>query len=203
MNARLALMKAGTQGATFDDCKACMIRDSANTNMTSIALGGGSSLSELGPREDVEFFFHCLNRLAARTQPADKFELLTDRLYRRFLRLEELQPAAELMQQVRVEFDRISTSSVDWRDAPVDPSTSRLALAKPTLAGVFSKYFELFDHCVKSAQLNFEEFRGYPGYRFEPVRIVIADQPWLLVDKKRALEDYEALQGLPFWMQVS
>jgi hypothetical protein len=116
--------------------------------------------------------------------------------------LEELELASDLIKQVNAEFDRVPTASIDWQHAGVDPATSRLALTKPTLAGAFGRYFELFDHCVQSARLNFEEFRTYPGYRFEPVRIVVADQPWFLVEKKRALEDYEALQGLPFWMQV-
>jgi hypothetical protein len=170
--------------------------------MTTIAFDGGSSLSELGPREDVAFFFHCLNRLAERCQPENKFELLTDRLYRRFLSLDELEPASDLMKQVKAEFERVPTASINWEHAGVDPATTRLALGKPTLAGVFAKYFELFDHCVDSARLNFEEFRTYPGYRFEPVRIVVADQPWFLFEKKRALADYESLQGLPFWLQA-
>ncbi len=169
--------------------------------MTTIAFDGGSSLCELGPREDVVSFFKCLNRFVAQdTSPSD-YDLLTDRLYRRFLRQDELGPATELMAVVRAALDRVPTAQVDWIQIGVDPTKTELAIEKPTLAGVFGKYFDRFAHCVDSARLNHQAFCTYPGYRFEPVRVVVADQPWLLAERQRNLEEYESLQGAPFWLR--
>jgi hypothetical protein len=165
-----------------------------------IAFEGGSSLHELGPRPDVVCFFHLLGLCSVNLGGS---ALLTDRLYRRYLRLLELEPARALMDEVRSRFNRTETARVDWSGAGRDAENSRLDLSKSTLAGVFESYFQGFVHCEESARLNYEEFHGYRGYAYEPVRIVIADQPWLLIDKKRPLVEYDALEGSPFWLRAT
>lgn len=169
--------------------------------MTTIAFDGGSSVCELGSSEDVVAFFTCLNRFVVTEESPSSYQLLTDRLYRRFLRSEDLNAATEDMVRVKEEFQRVLTADVDWGEMGVSPRSTRLDLEMPTLAGVFKRFFACFEHCVQSARTNQEAFSTYPGYRFEPVRIVVADQPWFLVEKQRSLEEYELLQGDPFWLR--
>lgn len=72
---------------------------------------------------------------------------------------------------------------------------------QPTLADVFSRYFEGFADCIESARLNYETFKSYPRYSYEPVRIVISDLAGFARDKKKPLAEYDALEGKPFWLQ--
>lgn len=170
--------------------------------MRKIGFDGGSSLCELGPASDVVLFFDCLRTYAEQMHPEQDWSLLTDRLYRRYLRLDELEAASALMEQVRQLFAGLPASAVDW-----DPSIlgniekTWLDPKQATLADVFRKYFEHFAHCVESARLGYETFKSYPGYTYQPVRVVISDLPGFARDKNKPLAEYDELEGKPFWLQ--
>ena len=171
--------------------------------MRKIGFSGGSSICELGPSSDVELFFECLKTYAEREHPEQDWSLLTDRLYRRYLRLEELDQALKLMEQAQQVFARHpAASAVEWGGLLAgDAERSWLNPNQATLADVFGKYFEHFVHCVESARLNYETFRSYPGYSYEPVRTVMSDLPGFARDKNKPLAEYDALKGKPFWLQ--
>lgn len=169
--------------------------------MRVIGFTGGGSLCELGPATDVQLFFDCLDQYVAQKYSEQDWSLLTDRLYRRYLRLAELDAASALMEQVKQVFAVLPNSAIEWQDISVDLSKTRLEPQKPTLADIFSKYFEHFSHCVESAKISYEGFKSYSGYNYEPVRIVIADQPWFIVEKKRPLAEYDVLSGPPVWQR--
>jgi len=121
--------------------------------------------------------------------------LLTDRLYRRYLRREELASAAELMNEVRNIFARLPSSSVAWEKQRLGSVTdSQLNLNLPTLADIFAKYFYGFKKACGSALSFMDCFKI-----FQPVKIVISDQPWFLLESQRPLEEYDFLEGSPFW----
>ena len=69
--------------------------------MRMIGFSGGSSICELGPASDVVLFFDCLKAYVEQESQDQDWGLLTDRLYRRYLRLEELEKASSLMEQAR------------------------------------------------------------------------------------------------------
>ncbi|WP_458762573.1 hypothetical protein [Cupriavidus basilensis] len=170
--------------------------------MRKIAFDGGSSLCELGPVSDVVLFFECLKIYVEQAQPEQDWSLLTDRLYRRYLRLGELDAASALMDQARQIFAGLPASSVEWEPRMVgNAERTWLDPHQQTLADVFSKYFERFAHCVESARLNYESFKSYPGYSYEPVRTIISDLPGFTRDKNKPLAAYDALEGKPFWLQ--
>jgi hypothetical protein len=170
--------------------------------MRIIGFDGGSSLCELGPASDVVLFFDCLKTYAEQDHPEKDWSLLTDRLYRRYLRVEELYMASALMEQAQQIFAKHdAASSVNWEAKEGHAGKSWLNPNQSTLADVFSKYFENFAHCVESAQINYETFKSYPGYSYEPVRVVIADLPGFARDKNKPLAEYDALEGKPFWLQ--
>lgn len=160
-----------------------------------VALSGGSSLFELGPATEVECFFECARRFTPLRAGAS---LLLDRLYKRYVPIADLPRAAEELAALENTFERVGSSLVDWNAIGI-ARESNLDLAKPTLSGVFANYFEAFAHCAESAWLNFVEFKAFPGYQEEPVRIVPTDEPWLTAELKRPLAEYDALDGPPFW----
>lgn len=160
--------------------------------MRNVGFNGGSFLCELGPAEDVELFFFCVSAYAAPSHPERDWSLLSDRLYRRYLRQEELGDAAELMTIAFDAFARVPSSAVDW--TKFSGGVTRLDSTRGTLADVFSKYFESFTRCVESSRTFFEDWSVY-----QPVRTVVADLPDYMHDKKRPLEEYEVLTGSPFW----
>jgi len=158
--------------------------------MRNIGFDGGSSLCVLGPVSDVILFFDCINVFAVEDHPQRDWSLLTDRLYRRYLRLEELDAAVALMNEVKKIFATVSTSAVAWENP-----TTKLNPNEPNLADVFARYFDLFAHCVTSAKGFFEDWNSY-----QPVRIVISDLAEFVNEKERPLEEYDALKGEPFWL---
>jgi hypothetical protein len=166
--------------------------------MRKIGFHGGHTICELGPAPDVVLFFNCLERYAEQAHPAQDWSLLTDRLYRRYLRMEELEPALALMAQAHDIFaQKPALSSVEWDEAMLANSEkSWLTVGQPTLADVFGKFFEKFLDACSSAKSFFENFNIY-----QPVRVVISDLPGFARDKKKPLAEYDALEGEPFWLR--
>lgn len=170
--------------------------------MKKVGLEGGSSLCELGTAKDIIAFFYCVDEFVVNSDRfcGVDFELLTDRLYRRYIRREELGKAEELMLMVRDVFCETTSLDVDWVAAGVDSKQTLLELDCKKLADVFSSFFINFAHCTESALINYEAFKAYSGYVYEPVRIIISDLPEYFVEKNRPLEEYDQLAGIPFWL---
>jgi hypothetical protein len=161
-----------------------------------IGFDGGHTIYELGPASDVELFFECLDFYVVRKHSDRDWTLLSDRLYRRYLRIDELDEAQALMDLAQHEFAGLPSSSVDWKQLPIDSNETWLNPDQPTLADVFAKYSQHFADARKSAESFFQAFHVY-----QPVRIVIADLPGFARDKKKPLTEYDALEGKPFWLQ--
>jgi hypothetical protein len=153
--------------------------------MKNVGFHGGSSIRELGPSADVELFFQCLETCALNCHTEHNWSLLTDRLYRRYLK-----------KRAREIFETMPSSSVNWQGLAAEPGKTRLNPDQPNLAVVFSKYFETFDYCADSAKVFFDSWKIY-----QPVRTVVSDLPDFMTDKKRSLDQYEALEGKPFWLR--
>ncbi|WP_082079831.1 hypothetical protein [Cupriavidus basilensis] len=166
--------------------------------MRKIGFHGGHSIYELGPAPDVALFFGCLKTYAENDHQEQDWSLLTDRLYRRYLRREELDETLALMEQVRQIFAQVpAKSGVEWDSKMIgDPQKSWLDPYQPTLAEVFSRFFENFVKACGSAKSFVEVFNIY-----QPVRVVISDLPGFARDKSKPLEDYDALEGEPFWLR--
>lgn len=165
--------------------------------MRKIGFLGGHTVYELGPASDVVFFFHCLKTFVVGRFPAEDWGVLTDRLYRRYLRLNELEHAASLMLKAQEELSRETKFFVMFDEYIKHYSESWLNSDKDSLDGVFSRYFELFFLAKQSAISFFSEFKIY-----QPVRLVVSEMPMLMLEKRRPLDDYENLDinSLPFWL---
>jgi hypothetical protein len=166
--------------------------------MRKIGFDGGHSIYELGTSSDVQLFFDCLDAYTEEANHAQDWSLLTDRLYRRYLRREELEPALALMVKVREIFAQLpAKTAVDWKPHMLgDPEKSWLNPDQPTLADVFSEYFEKFERACGSAESFVKAFNIY-----QPVRVVISDLAGFARDKNKPLAEYDALEGEPFWLR--
>ena len=164
--------------------------------MKVVGLAGGSSLCELGPAADVELFFECIHSFAVQRMSPPDISLLTDRLYKRYLREDEVEPASLLMKQLKTTFETISTAAVDLTGLSLPSAVTRLDASKANLAELFEKYFECFEHCTESAKQFSQTWKIW-----QPLRLVITDTREFIEDKKRPLTQYDDLAGRPFWLR--
>lgn len=167
--------------------------------MRKIGFDGGHTVYELGPVSDVVLFFECLNSFVVSQYPDQDWSLLTDRLYRRYLRREELERSFALMERARSIFSTLPSASVEWDEGlQTDRDKTWLDSRQDTLGAIFSRYFDLFSKAKDSAISFLDEFGIY-----QPVRVLVSDMPALIVEKKRPLNEYDALglSDLPFWLR--
>jgi len=164
--------------------------------MRNIGFEGGHTIYELGSVSDVILFFECVDTFISKRYPDEDWSLLTDRLYRRYLRQDELEKTKILMNRVEKIFNSLSTSSVNWDEVLSKPESTQLDPSLNTLAEVFFKYFDHFKSAKNSAESFFDAFKIY-----QPIKIVISDLPGYMIEKKRSLKEYDELNGKPFWLQ--
>ncbi|MEA9749436.1 hypothetical protein VDF76_21140 [Xanthomonas campestris pv. raphani] len=163
-----------------------------------IGYDGGHTVYELGPATDGMFFFDALNAFVFNRYPNRGWSLLSDRLYKRYLKKEDLNSSADLMSEARVILAKISVKSIPKETlSKLESSGSGLNFREKHLDLVFSKYFDLFFDAKNSALSFFEDFEIY-----QPVKIVAVNMPNFILDKKRPNADYDRLgpDELPFWL---
>jgi hypothetical protein len=158
-----------------------------------VGIFGGWSIGELGPIADVKFFFDCVHFFSTgQLSPQDR--VILDRLHRRYLRLCELPDAQVMMDEIQRIFGETPGSAVDFDYDSPRPIETWLRRDAPTLAVMFSRYFENFAHCREVAELYVETVGSY-----EPVRLVYANLSVFVKDAERPLREYDDLNGEPFW----
>ncbi|MGL4693402.1 MAG: hypothetical protein ACRCWE_14935, partial [Stenotrophomonas maltophilia] len=124
--------------------------------------------------------------------------ILLDRLYRKYLRLDDLENTERMMLLARERLAKIPANISDLRRAEWAPGESILDPTCGSFADVFSKYFEGFHHCSESSRGFFEDWQV-----FKPVRTIVCDMPDYFVEKLRPLEEYDMLgpTDVPFWLR--
>jgi hypothetical protein len=160
--------------------------------MRIIGLLGGATVYELGTINDVQTFFDCVDKYVMRQTDDVRWNLITDKLYQRYLMLEDLPRSSDLMAEIKRQFEQISTIDAGLKNQ-LD-GKSRLDLSRETLAEVFGKFFEVFLCCKEEVEVFSKRFGTY-----QPLRIVIGDMPQLVNEKVRKLDQYDNLTGEPFW----
>lgn len=160
----------------------------------NIGIYGGGTIFEVGTISDVALFFDCVQAFSVREADGLRWDLITDRLYRRYVRLEDIAETSALMRRIQEDLGRLPLSEVEWqRDGKV---LSWIDMTSSNLAVAFSKYFEAFEHCAESARLFLEGFGDY-----QAIRIMRSDTIWFISEKRRPLAEYDALDGVPFWIR--
>ena len=156
-----------------------------------------SNIKRIGPKEDVLAFFWLVIHFVVEEYPKTDWSLITERFYKRYLRWEELAPAAKLMEQIQGIFAEISTDMIIWHNLGIDNDHTQLKLQEENLAGVFERFFKGFKDFYGYALLWKKEDDTY----IQPLRIVFSDFPEFMEDDLRPLADYDSLEGDSFWLR--
>ena len=86
-----------------------------------VGFTGGAILMDVGTEYDFLLFFECINSFLAKKYPNKNWNIITDRLYRKYIASNELDIAYLLMNEIQVEFRKIPINAIC-----IDCSKSRL-----------------------------------------------------------------------------
>ena len=98
-----------------------------------------------------------------------QYELI-DRLYRRYVRYEDIEETYRLLTEFTKKF------SVNYE--------------------LFLKLMRSFEKCWKDSECCFKKYGEYI-----PIRLIISNMPFPLIEEDIPLEDYDNLEGDPLWMR--
>ena len=82
--------------------------------MHIIGIAGGGTVWSLGTAQEIQLFFDCIDVYVVKSFPNEDWELITDRLYKRYLRQQELDIAVEKMNLIQKVFATLPNSAVDF-----------------------------------------------------------------------------------------
>lgn len=122
----------------------------------------------------------------------EKWALITDRLYRKYLKLNEVDIALSLMEEASKVFESIKISKVSLtRNLP---KNTTLNLGDVTLSAALARYFKAFKNVSEDAIMFYDKFDKY-----QSVKVIIADMVESTEWNKLSNEEYEAVVGEPLW----
>lgn len=142
------------------------------TTPSLIGVLGGHTMLELGVPAQIEAFFQALATPALLWPAQVPPDLITDRLYRRYLRVDQLPAACAAFAALSRQLEQLPAGAA------------------------FVPLLKHLDQAAQAAAAFHTEF-GID----QPLRLLRADMPAFMLDKKRPLADYDALQGAPFWLR--
>ena len=154
---------------------------------------------ELGPAQDMAVFFACLDRLARSSLSEAGRSVLLDRLFKRYLRPEDLDEAVSATTVARQQFGLVSVEDARLAELGLDRNDTALPLDAANLAMMFERYFKAIFHCIESYRLGKQTF----GYFYNPVKVSRMDLPGFAEDKARDTKLYDELTGPPYWFPVT
>jgi len=164
--------------------------------MTNVGFCGGSEVRELGPASDMQAFFGCIQLAVPHLSTGTDGGLITDRLYRRYLRPEELDPTKSLMIEIRDILGGFPSNNLNWSAMGWNPDSTRLVLSEGKAADVVHRYLKGVPDLIDNAASFQKRFQIY-----QPVMTIISDLPRFSKDRSRPLADYDALEGEPIWLR--
>jgi hypothetical protein len=127
---------------------------------------GGGRIYGLGYLSDMILFFDCIRFYIPPKYPNENFDIILDRLYKRYLKLEELDEAVAKMKLIEEVFKTLPRDAVDWEKIDNGSIKSDLNTHQDMLFDIFKGYFEGFYECADSAQHCFNI-----GYSYKPVKV--------------------------------
>lgn len=162
-----------------------------------LTFTGGDLILQIGSLNDLLCFFNIIEKYAAPSLDDTDRQLVLDRLYKRYLRIDETPVAVEAMRRVQNALLHVPTSSVNWDNHHIKSGQTTFDLQEGTVAGAVSHFFKAFPRCAESTMYcNNQATHRF----FRPVKICRSDFGSLDREDRRPLEEYDALDGPPFWL---
>ncbi len=160
----------------------------------TVGFFGAGYVIALSTREEMQSFFELIKRHVVSEWPQENWSLITDRLYRRYVHLEDSDDARALM---RIAAERFATLPFDYEDpalADISRENSLIDWDAGTLHEAYNDYFDAFEDVASGIDLS--DF--WDG--IQPVRILIADKPIVYSEMDRPLHIYDDMDGPPLWL---
>ena len=164
-----------------------------------VGFHGGNSIWELGSWQDMVVFFACLDRLTRSTVSKARRFVLLDRLFKRYLRPEDLDEAVSAMTIAREQFQLVAVRNAELEQLGLDKADTDLQLDETNLAKMFERYFDAVPRCIESYRLGKQAF----GYFYNPVKISHTDLPDFAEDEARDMSLHDELTGSPYWFTTT
>ena len=164
-----------------------------------VGFHGGNSVWELGSARDMAVFFACLDRLARSSLSETGCSVLLDRLFKRYLRPEDLDEAVLATMVARQQFELVGVEDARLAELGLDRNETALQLDAANLATMFERYFDAILDCIESYRLG----KQIAGYFYNPVKAGRTDLPGLAEDDARDAQLYDELTGPPYWFPVT
>ena len=156
---------------------------------------GGNSIWELGSQRDMVVIFACLDLLARPSLGEAGRFVLFDRLFKRYLRPEDLDEAVSAVTIARQCFQRATVDAAQLVELGLDRNDTALRLDEADLAKVFERYFDAILHCIES----YKGGKRLAGYYYHPVMVSRTDLAGLYEYETRDTKLYDDLIGPPYW----
>jgi hypothetical protein len=149
------------------------------------------SINILGFPSDMMLFFDCIKFYVEDKYKDEDWSVITDRLYKRYLREEDIDIADEKMKKIEEIFKELPIDAVDW--SFLDNSTKKTTLnpnGLNSLYEVFEKYFLKFYERIDGARYSIT--KGSFGY-YQPLRVIIFTFPYDYHYEQIPLSEFDAL----------
>tara|TARA_B110000438_G_scaffold281377_1_gene307497 strand:+ start:353 stop:886 length:534 start_codon:yes stop_codon:yes gene_type:complete len=159
--------------------------------MKTIGYCGGGLLFRLGNEEEVESFFDCIRILQTSN---DNFDQIVDRLYRKYIKFEDLDLARDAMRSIALLFKEANFEDVVSKISV--PSTTKLNFDRNNLFDIYSKFFSGFEDVIESSKYFYEDYGKY-----QPISIVVVDIPAYDKYKRLPVSVFEKVQRSPIWLR--
>jgi hypothetical protein len=164
-----------------------------------IAFVGGDRINILGSATDVLCFFYLIKKFTAPFLNQKEQLIILDRLFKRYLTIEETPVAVNVMKFIQEKFDEIPFSDINWQEFGVDKQPKLFHETTGSLREATNNCFARFYECASSV-LYIHNIQN--GVFFRPVKLSRSDFGSLYEADKRPLAEYDALDkdALPFWL---
>lgn len=168
--------------------------------MPTIGFSFGKDIHESAPLEDFLLFFqatHDLHKngikqsLFSRHEGKGKLPLMSGKLFRGFVRLNEIDRLKEEVKIAKAVFSKLKPA---YLGQPKLSEDSRIDLTAKDMSGVFSRIFYGIEHSIEGS-IEYNKL-GFPDL---PVKIIVSDVPSALSMLRMSEEDYNQLDKPPIW----
>ncbi|QXF34867.1 hypothetical protein B0X70_18120 [Photorhabdus akhurstii] len=166
--------------------------------MKNVGIHAAMTLAEIGTASDINGFFNLVVTLLKHRNKGSKYPWVTENLYRRSLKYEELSSVKRDLDSIERSFSQISAKGIDWMSLGVNVNNTKLNLKGESLSIVFKRLFSAFSEALECTEVYYQELNEYI-----PVRIGFTDTPYYIDEINRPLEKYDALgpDDPPFWLR--
>jgi hypothetical protein len=160
--------------------------------VNTIGYLGGSLLVKLGSAEYVQSFFECVEELDFDEPVRSK---IGDRLYRKYLKLDDLECACEAMGLVKNVFERTKLSEV--LNSSYVSELKAEGRGDEILYSIYANFFSGFEDVVESSRYFYEDWGQY-----KRVFIGRVDVPHYDMYKRIPDSVLEQVSDKPVWLRA-